>query len=401
MEGALPAGSAPSAPLSSAASPVKVVKKAKTTEANGSAGSDVTQKDKRAESPCRDNRVKGPWLVGDHYVLSEEWRPNFEPGFSQVNSIRAWVRLPGLPLENYDVGILTLVGNSIGKTVRVDNTTLFGNRGNYARLCVEIDLNKPLISKYRLRRRVRRVEYEGLHEICFLCGKYGHGKDACPKLRAQDEERPMGESDSTKPESSDPVRPEIDEDYGPWMLAKKNVRRRRTIQNREPPVTQEPVQTNKEPQGSRFSIFSSKGNEGLEGDLAVATAGKPSDLPSVEEAYSSSDDSMSDTDIPQMVEHRVKETPIPNPEDLVTVPPVGSAEGVVPDLGQAVQIKGGASEVSVTPVQPLRSQSEQQGNNERLGVKAKSKSVGTDVKDKKEKLSRQLITGGVKRGPTL
>ncbi|CAN1193024.1 hypothetical protein LINPERHAP2_LOCUS41831 [Linum perenne] len=115
--------------------------------------------------------LEGPWLVGDHYVLSEEWRPNFEPGFSQVNPTRVWVRLPGLPLENFDVGILTLVGNRIVKTVRVDSIILFGTRGNYARLCVEVDLQQPLISKYRLHRRVRRIEYEGLHEIYFHCGK--------------------------------------------------------------------------------------------------------------------------------------------------------------------------------------------------------------------------------------
>ncbi|CAN1743194.1 hypothetical protein LINPERHAP1_LOCUS1703, partial [Linum perenne] len=72
--------------------------------------------------------LDGPWLVGDHYVVSEEWRPNFKLGYSQVNTIRAWVRLPGLPLENFDVGILKLIGDRIGKTVRVDGTTLFGSR---------------------------------------------------------------------------------------------------------------------------------------------------------------------------------------------------------------------------------------------------------------------------------
>ncbi|CAN1162623.1 Putative ribonuclease H protein At1g65750 [Linum perenne] len=64
--------------------------------------------------------LEGPWLVGDHYVLSEEWRPNFEPGVSQVNSVRVWIRLPGIPLENFDMGILKLIGDRIGKTIRVD-----------------------------------------------------------------------------------------------------------------------------------------------------------------------------------------------------------------------------------------------------------------------------------------
>ena len=29
--------------------------------------------------------------------------------------------------------------------------------------------------------RIRRVEYEGIHLICFGCGKYGHKKEACPE----------------------------------------------------------------------------------------------------------------------------------------------------------------------------------------------------------------------------
>ncbi|CAN1148993.1 hypothetical protein LINPERHAP2_LOCUS16789 [Linum perenne] len=35
---------------------------------------------------------------------------------------------------------------------------LEGSRENFARLCVEVDLSKPLLSKYRLRSRVRRIE---------------------------------------------------------------------------------------------------------------------------------------------------------------------------------------------------------------------------------------------------
>ncbi|CAN1163528.1 hypothetical protein LINPERHAP2_LOCUS25075 [Linum perenne] len=169
--------------------------------------------------------LDGPWLVGDHYVVSEEWRPNFEPGYSQVSTIRAWIRLPGIPLENFDVGILKLIGNRIGKTIRVDGTTLFGSRGNYARVCVEIDLHKPLISKYRLHRRVRRIEYEGLHEICFLCGRYGHGKQACPLNAETVDTEPNSSAFANPLFQEENERPELEEYFGPWMLAKKKVKR--------------------------------------------------------------------------------------------------------------------------------------------------------------------------------
>ncbi|CAN1164763.1 hypothetical protein LINPERHAP2_LOCUS25761 [Linum perenne] len=89
----------------------------------------------------------GLWLVGDHNVLSEAWHPNFEPGFSQVSLVRVWVRLPGIPIENFDAVVLRIIGDRLRRTVRVDNTTLFGSRGNYARICIEVDLLKPLVSK--------------------------------------------------------------------------------------------------------------------------------------------------------------------------------------------------------------------------------------------------------------
>ncbi|CAN1123634.1 Putative ribonuclease H protein At1g65750 [Linum perenne] len=66
----------------------------------------------------------GPWMVGDHYVVIQEWRPYFQPDHSPISTLRVWVRLPGLPLEYFDVSVLTIIGNKIGKIVRLDHTTL-------------------------------------------------------------------------------------------------------------------------------------------------------------------------------------------------------------------------------------------------------------------------------------
>ncbi|CAN1146793.1 Putative ribonuclease H protein At1g65750 [Linum perenne] len=200
---------------------------------------------------------EGPWLVGDHYVISEEWKPNFEPGYSQVNTIWAWVRLSGIPLEYFDDGILRSIGDKIGKTVKVANTTLFGLRGNYARVCVEIDLHKPFVSKYRLNRRVHRVEYEGLHEICFTCERYGHGQGGCPSKVSND---PVDQENTFfNPIFSDgDSRPELEEEYGPWMKAKKKVRR-----SRQPNLPEAKAGKDKEPEnvGSRFNVLTEEEEE--------------------------------------------------------------------------------------------------------------------------------------------
>lgn len=44
---------------------------------------------------------------------------------------------------------------------------------------MEIDFRKKLVSKIQLAEKVVSVEYEGLHLICFDCGKFGHRKEVC------------------------------------------------------------------------------------------------------------------------------------------------------------------------------------------------------------------------------
>ncbi|CAN1156103.1 hypothetical protein LINPERHAP2_LOCUS20753 [Linum perenne] len=106
-------------------------------------------------------------MVADHYVVCEDSYFLFGSEESTLSTLRVWIRLPGIPLDYFDYSILKRIGDRIGKTVRVYHTTLEGTRGNFAWLCVEVDLSKPLLSKYHLRWRVRRIEYKGLHTICF------------------------------------------------------------------------------------------------------------------------------------------------------------------------------------------------------------------------------------------
>lgn len=70
-----------------------------------------------------------------------------------------------LSIEYFDQPFLERLGSKIGRIVKVDKTTSLAERGKYARLCIEVDLRKPLLSKYRLRRHIRRIEYEGIDLI--------------------------------------------------------------------------------------------------------------------------------------------------------------------------------------------------------------------------------------------
>ncbi|CAN1160194.1 hypothetical protein LINPERHAP2_LOCUS23165 [Linum perenne] len=141
--------------------------------------------------------------------------------------LRVWIRLPCLLLEYFNFGILAKIGDRIGKTVRVDHTTLEGSRGNFARLCMEVDLSKPLLSKYHLRRRVRRIDYEVLHTIYFSCGCYGHEEGSSPEPKEDQEpsltattfSNPMFNTDEFRED-----RPEVEDDFGPWMKVTRQSR---------------------------------------------------------------------------------------------------------------------------------------------------------------------------------
>ena len=177
-------------------------------------------------------KYEEPWMVMEHYLIVKEWSPNFDPMMDSTKRILVWVRFPCLPIEYYDQDFLMKVGEKIRKPIRIDQTTGLVSRGKFARLCVEVDITKPLLSKFKLRRRVRRIEYEGIHLVCFHCGVYGHRKDNCPMLGQSfvlEERTEKGDNgdiptaDTNGGEKGqiweEIVNPEIMENFGPWMLA--------------------------------------------------------------------------------------------------------------------------------------------------------------------------------------
>lgn len=88
-----------------------------------------------------------------------------------------------LPFYVYDKGThVARLGDHIGRTLRVDESIFGGSRGKFARVSVELDLKKPLISKFGYDDTIHRVEYEVLHTICFECGVFKHKKGQCPTI---------------------------------------------------------------------------------------------------------------------------------------------------------------------------------------------------------------------------
>lgn len=118
-------------------------------------------------------------MLDDRYLTIRKWGPNFVPDDSPITVLTAWVRILNLSVEYFNINFLNKIGSKTGKVLRVDRNTPRAERGQFTRLSVEIALRKPLLSKFRLKGRTWRIQYEGLRMVCFKCGKLGHNEEAC------------------------------------------------------------------------------------------------------------------------------------------------------------------------------------------------------------------------------
>ncbi|KAE8726828.1 hypothetical protein F3Y22_tig00006038pilonHSYRG00002 [Hibiscus syriacus] len=177
--------------------------------------------------------MEGPWKIMDHYITVQRWRPNFVVANASIPSTTVWIHIPGLPIEYFEESVLCNLGRLVGKHLKIDYHTAWSTRGRFARICVEIDLNTPLLSKVRIGNKVYNIEYEVMHSICFKCGVVGHRATDClvnqmenpitrevnRETKNQDQQEMQEEEENKKNQREEK---EVTQDrYGPWMLVQR------------------------------------------------------------------------------------------------------------------------------------------------------------------------------------
>lgn len=190
------------------------------------------------EDDKRAAMMSGPWFIYDHYLSVKDWRPNFQPEIDTINEVAVWVRISGLMIEYYDARALSFFGDRIGRTVKVDKTTIKQERGKYARICVTVNLAKPLLAMLRIQGSSYKLEYEGLHLLCLMCGRYGHYKEDCPQsIKGK---QVVGESTSSGGRNLEEGTSEVNGRQGgkevvegPWKIVQKQRRVKKMIDNRK------------------------------------------------------------------------------------------------------------------------------------------------------------------------
>ncbi|WJX42021.1 hypothetical protein P8452_29302 [Trifolium repens] len=177
--------------------------------------------------------MDGPWFIYDHYLTVKEWSPNFHPATDTIKEVAVWMRISGLPIEYYDSKTLHFIGNRVGKTVKVDKNTLTQERGKYARLCVQVNLTKPLLAMFTIKDRKYNIEYEGLHLLCTICGKFGHYKEGCQEKRKDSIEMAARRGNTGGTDESN-RHADGSGGEGPWRVVQKQKRVRRAAPAKGP-----------------------------------------------------------------------------------------------------------------------------------------------------------------------
>ncbi|KAL8159387.1 hypothetical protein V2J09_000924 [Rumex salicifolius] len=109
-----------------------------------------------------------------------------------VQTTPAWIRFIDLPDIFYEKNVLLQIVSTVGKTIKVDQRTLHANRGRFARICIKLDLTKPLKGAVIINSTRVQIRYE---ESVLGVGGSSIFNLTAPKILGSCEERGIGRAE--------------------------------------------------------------------------------------------------------------------------------------------------------------------------------------------------------------
>jgi len=93
---------------------------------------------------------EGPWFWGRVGLFVTLWFPGFDANSMVVTKWSIWVRLHNLPLLFWQHEVLEVIGNSLGRFLKMDREKMDKGMFNFSHICVEMDLNKGIPNRIHL-----------------------------------------------------------------------------------------------------------------------------------------------------------------------------------------------------------------------------------------------------------
>jgi len=131
----------------------------------------------------------GPYFAYGRNLMLKILPRCFTFGDEEVATIPLWIQLPDLPLDCWNVRALSKIASRVGNPITTDKLTRTKERLSFARVMVEVDVSKELVSSVEMRLPTgvvyhQAVVFEFRPKYCKKCKVFGHMEGDCNKVSA-------------------------------------------------------------------------------------------------------------------------------------------------------------------------------------------------------------------------
>ncbi|VFQ89738.1 unnamed protein product [Cuscuta campestris] len=122
------------------------------------------------------------WKLGSFAMKISKWTPNFDPRYESP-LLPICVAIKNLPIHLHDSKSLLDIAQVFGKPIKLDATTENFGRPSLARVCVEVDISLPQITKFCVQNGdiplFLNAYYENVPHFCHECRGVGRHNLGC------------------------------------------------------------------------------------------------------------------------------------------------------------------------------------------------------------------------------